>query len=518
MSNSEVVIVHGAVIHTMDDRAPRAEAMAFADGRFLMIGDEEEILNTWPQARRIDASGHTIIPGLIDAHAHALPLGESLMQANLTNAKSAAEVVGILEDYAGENPRVEWIIGRGWDESRWTEGGVPKKEILDEAFPDHPVYLIRIDYHAAWVNSVALRLVDNLSGVADPPGGRIVRDANGEATGVLVDSAMRLIGNLIPSPTPEKENEALQRALREMNRYGLTGVHDATISNRHLEIFRRAIDAGTFSIRLNGMIDGPGPLFDSVCENGPILEDRLVVRTLKLFADGALGSRGAALLADYSDDPGNRGLFIYDEPAFDGLVGQAVRAGLQVATHAIGDAGIRFVLDSYERVIGPSNGRHRIEHAQVIDPADVVRFRDLNLIASMQPIHFAEDRLWAPVRLGVDRFEWAYAWKKMQQAGISLAFGSDFPIAPVSPIEGFFAAVDDSAGNGRAVSRKSALRAYTIDAAYAAFMENEIGSISPGKRADFVMLDTDILGVPLESILDTKIISVWMDGEIVASG
>lgn len=515
MKVPKVTIVHNAVIHTMDERNPCADAMAFADGRFLMLGDNQKVLNAWPRARRMDAYGYTIIPGLIDAHAHVLALGESLMEANLTTAKSAEEVVRILEDHVAKHPDEDWIIGRGWDESRWLDGGTPVKDILDTAFPDRPVCLIRIDHHALWINSATLRLVDNLFGVDDPPGGRIVRDAKGEATGVLVDTAMRFIGDLIPSPSSLKEDEALQQALREMNRHGLTGVHDATISDKELKIFRRSLEAGTFSIRLNGMIDGPGALFDHVCARGPVVEDRLVVRTLKLFADGALGSRGAALLVDYSDDPGNRGLFMYDEQAFDDLVAQTVCAGLQVATHAIGDAGVRFVLDSYERVIGPSNGRHRIEHVQVIDPADVVRFRDLNLVASMQPMHLAEDHTWAPTRLGADRFKWAYAWKNMQNAGVRLAFGSDFPIAPASPIKGFFAAVDDSTGDGRAVSRESALQAYTIDAAYAAFMEDKIGSISPGKRADFVMLDTDILTAPLEAIPDTKIISVWMDGEMV---
>lgn len=515
MSRSDKVIVHGAIIHTMDAETPQANALAFSDGRFRMVGDADEILNAWPDARRIDASGCTIIPGLIDAHAHVLPLGESLMQANLSNARSADELVRILVDHAEKNPFGDWIIGRGWDEARWEDGRIPHREILDNSFSERPVFLIRIDHHSAWVNSAALRMVDNLSEIDDPPGGRIVRDGKGRATGILVDSAMRLIADLLPEPSREYQDEALQKALREMNRHGLTGVHDATISAKELATFRRSLNNGTFSIRLNGMIDGPGKLFDRVCQEGPIVEDRLVVRTLKLFADGALGSRGAAMLADFSDDPGNRGLLMYEEDRFDELVLQAVCAGLQVATHAIGDASVRFVLDSYERVIGRSNGRHRIEHVQVIHPTDIARLGELNLIASMQPVHFAEDRSWAPDRLGSERFNSAYAWKKIQESGARLAFGSDFPIAPVSPLEGFAAAVDLLTGDQRAVSREVALRAFTLDAAYAAFMDDEIGSISPGKRADFVVLDTDIMTAPLESIPETSIFAVWLDGEAV---
>ncbi|HYE95564.1 MAG TPA: amidohydrolase, partial [Rubricoccaceae bacterium] len=363
-----------------------------------------------------------------------------------------------------------------------------------------------------------------------PLGGAIEVDAAGRPTGIFLDAAEeQLIENVVPPPSRAELEERLRRALAMTARYGLTGVHEAGVRPDTLAVYQAAIDAGTFSIRNYAMIEGPGALLDSVCAAGPTLGQggRLWLRSLKLYMDGALGSRGAALLADYADDPGNRGLLRYTPEAYRAVVERAMGCGLQVNTHAIGDAANRRVLDTYEsatRATGGGPGRHRVEHVQVVAPEDLPRFGQLGVIASVQPTHATSDMPWAEDRVGPERIRGAYAWRTLLDGGARLALGSDFPVEHVNPLLGFYAAVtrQDAEGNppggwypDQRLTREEALRGFTLDAAYAGFMEEEVGSLEVGKRADFVLLSRDIMVVPPAEILQTEVVATYLDGEAI---
>lgn len=532
MAQSGTTVLHNAVIYTVDEAAPRAEAMAFARGQILAVGREEEVLARFPDAERLDAGGRTVVPGLIDAHAHLFGLAASLLQADLVTTGSVDEVVARLQAFEADLPEGAWLLGRGWDQNWWPEARFPSAHDLDGAFPDRPVYLTRVDGHAAWVNSATMRAVGGLDHRQDPSGGRIVRDDDGAPTGVLIDAAMGLVRNAIPEPSRAEVRLSLDLALRETARHGLTGVHDAGLQLSQITVAREAIDEHRFPLRLYAMIGGAGPALEYYCEHGPVIDQggRLTVRSVKFYIDGALGSRGAALLEEYEDDPGNDGLLMVEPDAFGVMVDRAMGCGLQVNTHAIGDRGARVVLDAYERVIPghPENpGRHRMEHAQVLAPRDFPRFAELDVIASVQPIHGTSDMGWAEQRLGPERVQGAYAWRTLVDHGARLALGSDFPVEPVSPLIGFHAAItrQDAEGNppggwhpDQRLTRDEALRGFTLDAAYAAFMENQVGSLAPGKRADFVILDRDIMTIPAAEILETRVLATFLDGEVVYGG
>lgn len=525
------LVVHSAAIYTVDAERPRAEALAVRDGRILMVGSDDEVLGAYPDAPRLDAEGQTILPGLIDAHAHLMGLGESRMQVDLVGTASKAEVLERLRDFALALPDAAWLTGRGWDQNDWPEQQFPTRVDLDAAFPERPVWLNRIDGHAAWANTAALRAagLDRIRQADDPEGGKIVRDVEGEPTGVFVDAAMELVGQAVPPMTDEQADEALRRALEATARYGLTGVHDAGADLATIRRYRQAIDEGRFPLRVYAMIGGLGETFDHFCEEGPLFdyEGRLGVRSVKFYIDGALGSRGAALLEPYSDDPGNRGLLIVQPDTFRNRVQRAMECGLQVNTHAIGDRGNRVVLDAYEAVLqttGETVGRHRIEHAQIVAPEDLPRFAELDVVASVQPTHATSDMPWAEDRVGPERIRGAYAWRTLLESGARLSFGSDFPVEHVDPLLGFYAAVtrQDASGEPEGgwlseerVTREEALRAFTLDAAYAAFMEDEVGSLSPGKRADFVLLDRDVMAIPASQILEAQVVATYLDGEAI---
>ncbi len=529
-AQDSLTILHNATIYTVDADDSVAEALAFENGEIVAVGTEAELTERFPEALRIDGEGRTVVPGLIDAHGHVMGLGNSLLQANLVGARSVDEAVERLVEFEAQLPDGAWLQGRGWDQNEWPVAEFPSAADLDAAFPGRPVYLTRVDGHAAWVNTAAMRLAGGLDQVADPPGGRILRDNAGAATGVLIDAAMRLVRDRIPAPSTDELRMALDLALAETARYGLTGVHDAGVTLQHVGLFREAIDAGRFPLRVYGMIGGPGATLDHFCEEG-LLDDhdgRLTVRSIKLYIDGALGSRGAALLEDYADEPGNRGLLLYDEGDFRDVVQRSVSCGLQVNTHAIGDRGARKVLDVYEEVLrGDHDGRHRMEHAQVVHPDDYSRFGELGVIASMQPIHATSDMGWAEARLGAERTHGSYAWRTLLDHGARLALGSDFPVEPVNPMLGIYAAVTriDATGHPpggwrmeEALTRAEALRGFTIDAAYAGFAEDRLGSLEPGKRADFVILDRDILAVPAEEFLEARVVATYLDGVVVYEG
>ncbi len=531
-----VAVLTAARIHTQDARQPQATAMAWdGQGRIVAVGAAAELRKRYPAARHVDAGKATVVPGLIDAHAHLMELGYALLRADLTGAASQDEVVRRLQEFAKTAPADAWIQGWGWDQNRWPDTAFPTAAQLDAAFPDRPVWLVRVDGHAGWGNSAALRAAEarqgarRLDGDWQPEGGRIVRDGT-RASGVFVDTAMRLVENAMPAPTEAYREEALSRALAAAVGNGLTGVHDMGVTRADLALMRRFADAGRLPLRIDAYADGDSGALADLCAHGLYRHagGRLQMTGVKLYIDGALGSRGAALLADYSDDPGNRGLLLTDPAAFGAAVIKARDCGVQVATHAIGDRGNRIVLDTYEYALGGQgvrpDPRWRVEHAQVVAPTDIPRFAQLRLVASMQPTHATSDMPWAEDRLGHDRLEGAYAWRRYLDLGVPLALGSDFPVESVDPRLGLFAAVTrtDREGHppggwlpGQKLSAAEALRGFTAGAAYAGHDEGEVGKLVPGLRADFVVLDRDPLAIPAADLDDLQVRSTWVDGQPV---
>ena len=534
---AEVTVLTASRIDTMDVAQPRAAAMAFdAGGTILALGDGAALLARYPGARRIDAGDATVVPGLIDAHGHMSGLGMTHLTADLVGTGSKEEVLQRLRDFARELPPGTWLVGRGWDQNDWPPGvdqgrDFPTAADLDAAFPDRPVWLSRIDGHAGWANSAAMRAVkQDLSGDWQPDGGRIVRDAQGGATGVFVDGAMTLVDGVVPAPDEATVERALKLAMRDAVAHGLTGVHDAGIPLSELRIYQRLADRGEIPMRITALADGDSQALAWLCDNGLYQHpsQRLKMRAVKLYIDGALGSRGAALLEDYSDDHGNRGLLMMQPGQMDAVVAKAKRCGVQVATHAIGDRGNRIVLDAYARALGDaatgSDHRWRIEHAQVLSPEDLPRLARLHVIASMQPTHATSDMPWAEDRLGPQRIVGAYAWRQLRDSGARLALGSDFPVESVDPRLGLYAAATrtDAAGQPpggwhpeELLSNYEALRGFTLDAAYAGFAEDEVGSLAPGKRADFVVLADDPLAVEPARLRGLAVKATYVDGKAV---
>ena len=525
-------VVHNARVYTVDAQNPTAEAFAVDEGRLVAVGSEADVLAAYPDWDRRDLDGLTVIPGLIDAHAHLMGLGESLLQADLVGTTSKAEIVERLRAFAVDLPEGAWLSGRGWDQNDWGDGEpFPTRADLDAAFPDVPVLLRRIDGHAVWANTAALRaagLDPEAEAPADPEGGASIRDETGRPTGVFVDNAIGLVSRAVPEADEAFYAEALTRALDETTKYGLTGVHEAGTPLAVIDLYREFAASGRFPLRNYAMIT-PGEIA-AFCDAHPEgvreADDRLVVRSVKVYADGALGSRGAALLDGYADDPGNHGLLFQPDETLQATVEQAMRCGLQVNTHAIGDRANRQVLDAYEAAIeatGGARGRHRVEHSQILALDDIERFARLGVIASVQPTHATSDMPWAEDRIG-DRAVGAYAWRRLVDAGARLALGSDFPVERVDPLLGFHAAVtrqdaENAPAGGwygnQVLTREEALRGFTLDAAYAAFMEDEVGSLEVGKRADFVVLSADLMAVPPEAILDTHVVQTVLGGETV---
>jgi predicted amidohydrolase YtcJ len=524
-------LLFNARIHTVDESRPLASAMVFsADGAILGVGDAESLRAQFPDARGRDLGGLTVIPGLIDSHAHLHGLAVAMSQANLVGTTSKEDIVLRLREHERNLGPEDWLLGRGWDQNDWPDKEFPTRRDLDQHFPDRPVWLWRIDGHAGWANSAALAMADrDLGGDWQPQGGFIHRDVEGRPTGVMIDGAAALIDALVPPISEQLLIESLDLALQNVVSVGLTGVHDMGISRDVVEFFRGRIEAGAFPTRVYAFTDGAGETLDWLCARGAIdhPSGRLVMRAAKLYEDGALGSRGAALLSDYADDPGNSGLLFLGQEALQAQIDKALGCGFQLGVHAIGDRGNREVLDALEAVMDrhPDNpGRHRVEHAQVLTAEDIPRFAALDVIPAMQPTHATSDMYWAEDRIGPERIRFAYAWRSLVDSGARMAFGSDFPVEEVNPMLGLYAAVTRQdlegwpAGGwypGEGVSRAEALRGFTLDAAYAGFMEERVGSLTAGKRADFVVLDRDIMQVPVAEIPRARVLETWLDGELV---
>jgi predicted amidohydrolase YtcJ len=526
-------LIHNGRIYTMDGGFSTADAMLFdSSGRIHKVGGEAAMLEAFPDALHIDLEGKTVIPGLIDSHAHLYGLAVSFSQAQLRDTGSKEEIIRVLREHEKNLTDGDWLLGRGWDQNDWPVKEFPTARDLDVAFPDRPVWLRRIDGHAGWANSAALAITDqDMSGDWQPQDGYIHRGTDGQASGVLIDGAMGLVGKAVPEISKELLMASLDLALQRMVSKGLTGVHDMGISRSVLEMYQQKIDAEQFPTRVYAFTDGAGKTLDWLCENGAVEDEsgRLYMRAVKLFIDGAMGSRGAALLSDYSDDAGNSGLLFMPMEDLEAQIDKSIKCGFQVGVHAIGDLGNRVSLDALEIAIpkySQNPGRHRIEHAQTLTATDIPRFAELKVIAAMQPTHATSDMYWIEERLGAERTAYAYAWRKLLDSGARLALGSDFPVEQVNPMLGIYAAVTRQDSKGwpeggwypeENLTREEAVRGFTLDAAFSGFMEDSVGSLESGKRADFIILDKNIFEVEASEIARIRVLQTWLDGELVYS-
>jgi predicted amidohydrolase YtcJ len=525
------LIVTGARIYTVDAAHPMAEALAVRGSRIVFVGSasEAQVLRG-PSTRVVDVHGSTVIPGMVDAHAHLLDVGQTLRQVDLSGAATYEDVIARVAERARGTPPGTWIRGWGWDQNRWPGQRFPTHEALSAAVPGHPVLLDRVDGHAILANARAMQLAGVTRGTPDPAGGRVLRDAAGNPTGVFVDNAERLIGRAVPAPTDADLEAAILAGVTDLNRWGLTGIDDPGVRRQAIGVYERLAREGRLTLRDYLMISDDSATEAEYFAKGPqsaLYDGHLWIRAVKLYADGALGSRGAALLSPYSDDPGNTGLLVSTPEHLRDVSVRALKAGFQVATHAIGDRGNRIALDAYEaalRAVPTADHRFRIEHAQILNWLDIPRFAQLGVIPSMQAVHATSDMYWAGDRLGPTRILGAYAWRSLLNTGVIIPNGSDMPVERVNPLYSFHAAVtrqderDWPAGGWhpeQCMTRDEALRSMTLWPAYAAFQEHDLGTLSAGKYADFVVLDRDIMTIPVADILRTRVLATYIGGTAV---
>ena len=511
------LVVSNAHIYTMDGAHPAATGLAVRGDRIVAVDSAAAAL-VGPSTRKIDAGGATIVPGLIDSHGHMEGLGDILETFDLREVRSVEEIAAIVKKAAASLGKDEWIRGRAWDQTNWG-GTFPTQDVLTAAAPDNPVYLVRVDGHAGWANRRALEMAGVTKETAEPAGGKIIRDAKGEPTGVFVDRAQNLVTRKIPRATPEQVKRRLELAAKECARLGLTTVHDAGISAGDLAAYRELLRENKLPVRVYAMIGGEGDLWRRFLKSGPEIGDRLTVRTIKLVADGAMGSRGAAFWQPYSDDPGNTGLLILSRETIERVGREAYEHGFQVATHAIGDRANRTALDAYASVLkGTNDRRWRIEHAQIVSLPDFALFAENSVIASVQATHATSDMRWVEKRIGPDRIAGAYAWQRFLKAGIHMPNGSDFPVESPNPLLGIYAAITRGGWTPeQRLTPEQALRSWTVEGAYAAFEEDRKGRLSPGMLADFVMLSDDVMHGDPARILKAHVKMTVLGGEVVYS-
>jgi len=525
------LVLTNAHIYTSDVNRPVAEALAVRGGRIAFVGSNRGALAlAGPRTERLDLGGKTVITGMVDAHAHLLGLGQALRTVDLVGTRSYDEVIARVVERVKTARPGEWIRGRGWDQNDWADTRFPTHAALSRAVPNNPVYLTRVDGHAALVNAKALELAQVTAATPDPTGGRFIRDSANNPTGVLVDGAQGIVGRVIPAPSRAELREQTLAAIAEANRWGLTGIHDAGVAPEGIAVYEELAKEGRYSLRNYVMVRSGDSVLDAFMQRGPqkaLYDGRLWIRAIKLVADGALGSRGAALLEPYSDDPGNTGLITTPPERIKSVAVRALKAGFQVNVHAIGDRANRMVLDQFEaafREVPTADHRFRIEHAQILRYQDIPRFAELDVIPSMQGSHQTSDMYWAPNRLGPARLGGAYAWRSLLNTGVVIPNGSDFPVEAVNPLisfHSFFTRQDtDNFPPGgwmpeQRTTRQEALLSMTLWPAYAAFMENESGSLTIGKYADFVVLDRDIMTVAPEEVLGTRVLLTMLGGKAV---
>ena len=525
------LIVINANVHTVDNARPTVSAFAVRRGRIIFVGSDAEARTLAGAGTRvIDLHGRTVIPGMVDAHAHLSGFAASLRNVLLAGSRTYDEVITRVVERARTTRKGKWIEGRGWDQNLWPEKSFPTHEALTRAIPDNPVVLVRVDGHALLANAMAMQLAGITAATKDPVGGRIVRLPNGDPSGVFVDNAQGIVRRAVPSPSDATIRDGTIAAIAEVNRWGLTGLHDTGEPRRVIDIFESLARENRFNVRAYVMISDDARDIAYYARRGPrsgLYDGHIWVRAIKTYADGALGSRGAALLAPYSDDPGNIGLLVSTPEHLEQVAEAGLRTGFQVNTHAIGDRGNRVALDAFEtalRKVPTADHRFRIEHAQVISPEDMPRFARLGVIPSIQASHQTSDMRWAEARVGPQRIRGAYAWRSLLNTGVVIPNGSDFPVEKVNPLISFHSAVTRQDATGwpeggwypeQVMTRDEALKSMTIWPAYAAFQEKELGSISPGKYADFVVMDRDIMRVPDAEILQTRVISTYVGGKSV---
>jgi predicted amidohydrolase YtcJ len=529
------LILHNARIYTVDAKGTVAEAIALRGDRIARVGSATEILPLRESSTRvIDLGGATIVPGLHDAHGHFAALGSSMQNLDLRGTTSYQQIVDRVRARVARVKPGEWIVGRGWDQNDWPDRQWPTHDALSAVSPDNPVYLTRVDGHAGLANRKAMDAASLSAATVDPPGGRIIRGARNQPSGVLIDTAQALVSARIPAASDAQLEEQILLADGETRKLGLTTVHDAGTDGRTVDAYRRLIDAGRLKTRLYVMVRGSLPALRPFFDKGPVVDyanHRLAVRAIKVVADGALGSRGAALLEPYADEPGTTGLLTTPPEDVYAQTLAASKAGFQTAIHAIGDRANRLVMDIFERVQrevpGARDLRMRNEHAQILDAAEIPRFARLNVIASMQTTHATSDMPWVPARIGRARMEeGAYVWRKLLSSGATIANGSDFPVERPNPMLGFYAGItrQDPDGQppggwmpGERMSREETLIAFTRNSAFAAHAETLTGSLEAGKLADLVVLSKDIMRVPPAEILSTSVRMTIVGGEIVYS-
>lgn len=540
---ADLILTNG-IIYTVNVSQPTAEAVAVKDGMILAVGSIEEIeKHKSENTEVIDLQGNTMTPGIIESHAHLMGIGYNKLELDLMYVKTYDELVEKVADAVAKAKPGDWITGRGWHQDKWIEKpekmvkGFQTNDQLNGVSPDNPVYLSHASGHAAFANGKALEMagISNLKGErpGEVEGGEIILDELGNPTGILSEKAAGLVSRLIPEETPERAEQALTLALQELNEKGITSFHDAGSGQHVIDLIQKFKNEGKLTVRQYVMLTGTQPaLLDQWYEKGPMIDSTdhmLTVRAIKLNCDGALGSRGAWLLEDYSDRPGHRGHETLPMSVVSEVSEKAIPAGFQVCSHAIGDRANQEILDRYEAAFtnhsNSKNLRFRIEHAQHIHPDDIPRFGELGVIAAMQAIHLSSDRPWAIDRLGEKRIiDGAYVWQKLMQSGAVVSNGTDAPVEPVDPIPSFYASVTRKTLQGlpeggyegdQKMTREQALKAYTLNGAYAEFEEDFKGSIEVGKAADFTVFDRNIMEIPEDEILDTKVTMTVVGGKVV---
>jgi predicted amidohydrolase YtcJ len=517
--DADLLIFNGS-IYTVNNHSDIVSAMVILDGRVIATGREDILREKYKAVREIDLEGKPVFPGFIDPHCHFFNYGLTLRQADLSGTTSTKEIADRLVLHAAMNPG-NWVLGRGWDQNDWQTKKFPGKELLDSLFPDKPVYLVRIDGHAAWVNSKAM----TMAGIGKDTrieGGEIINDQHGPV-GILVDNAMALVEKLIPPVTRDEKMQALLKAQNNCFAVGLTSVSDAGIDKEIVQLMDSLQKKDSLRIHINAMLNPSKENIEYYMDKGIYETDRLTVRSVKLFADGALGSRGALLKMPYTDDPSTRGLQVSETKYLEEICRLAYDKGYQVNTHCIGDSAVSLVLHIYSSILPEKNDRRwRIEHAQVVDPADLELFRQFAVIPSVQTTHATSDMYWAEERLGPLRIDHAYAYRSLLELNGWMPNGSDFPVESINPVYGFYAAVARKDLQGmpeggyhieQSLTREQALKAMTIWAARASFGEKNRGSLEPGKNADFVVLDRDIMMVKEDSIAGARVLETWIRGK-----
>ncbi|MGO2371582.1 MAG: amidohydrolase [Pseudoalteromonas prydzensis] len=525
IANTTVIYNANGYTPTYSGQLQQFSTLVIKDGKVVKLGDEKRAAS-FPDAQAFDAEQQTLLPGLIDAHGHVIGLGNNLTQLDLRGSTSIAQIQQQLEVFAKDKDG--WIIGRGWNQELWPDKQFPTATDLDKIVKDIPVVLSRVDSHAIWVNSKAMELANLTAATQAPEGGEIIRTPAGKLSGIFIDKAESLITAHIPAPSDQDVSNALTQAGQHLVSLGITSTHDAGIDKQTWQIYKQRAEQGTLPLRIVAMLSATDPALESMLRAGRYkdLNDFMSIRSVKIYADGALGSRGAALLDDYADRKNHQGLMLETQQKLEQLFTLSFSHGFSANTHAIGDKANHIVLDAYQNVFKKTGGillRNRIEHAQIVAPADIPRFKTLKIIPSMQPVHATSDMHMAEQRLADTQLQGAYAWQTFLNQGSVVAAGSDYPVELANPFDGLYSAITRQDHNqlpadgwrvSEALSREDALRTFTLGAAYAAHQEFKLGSLEQGKWADFILIDKDYFKVPVQEIFTIKVNQTWIGGEL----